>query len=263
MRYVVSRSGILWVCSALVALLLAVAVVAPLPFTVVVPGMTANTLGSYHGQQVVTVSGIETRKTSGKLLLTTIAATGPNARVGLTDVVRAWFNTKQAAMPRDAVYPSGESNKEIEERNAKEMTESQNAAYQAALRHLGLSADQVKVALRLTDVGGPSAGLMFTLGIIDKIDGNGRGGDLTGGRTIAGTGTITAGGVVGPVGGVPLKEQAAKRDGATVFLVPAAECADATAEQPQGLRLVPVRTLDSALTALTALATGQGAVPSC
>ena len=90
----------------------------------------------------------------------------------------------------------------------------------------------MKVSLQLADVGGPSAGLLFTLGIIDKIDGDGHGGDLTGGRTIAGTGTIDASGKVGAVGGVPLKEQAARRDGATVFLVPRAECSDATAGLP-------------------------------
>jgi PDZ domain-containing protein len=115
----------------------------------------------------------------------------------------------------------------------------------------------VQVTLRLADVGGPSAGLFFTLGIIDKIDGN-----LTGGRSIAGTGTIKANGDVGPVGGVTLKTKAAKRDGATVFLVPKAECGDAKALRPEGLRLVPVTDLDGALDSLKALKDGRR-VPSC
>lgn len=104
---------------------------------------------------------------------------------------------------------------------------------------------------------------MFTLGIVDKIDGNGSGGDLTAGRRIAGTGTITAAGAVGAVGGVSLKTQAARRDGATVFLVPKDECADAEAELPAGLRLVPVTTLDGAISALRALDGSGGKVPSC
>jgi PDZ domain-containing protein len=112
-------------------------------------------------------------------------------------------------------------------------------------------------------VGGPSAGLLFTLGIIDKLDGNGSGGDLTAGRTIAGTGTIDGDGTVGAVGGVALKTQAARRDGATVFLVPKAECSDAKSELPKGLRLIPVTTLKSAVNALVALESGKGAVPSC
>jgi PDZ domain-containing protein len=111
-------------------------------------------------------------------------------------------------------------------------------------------------------VGGPSAGLLFTLGIIDKVDGDGSGGDLTGGRVIAGTGTIDASGKVGAVGGVPLKEQAARRDGATVFIVPQDECSDAKAELPSGLKLIPVTTLDGALSALSALRSGQP-TPTC
>jgi PDZ domain-containing protein len=166
-------------------------------------------------------------------------------------------------MPRDAVYPTGGTVKEIEKHNQAEMTQSQDAATVAALKHLGLSSSDVKVSLHLADVGGPSAGLMFTLGIVDKIDGNGSGGDLTAGRRIAGTGTITAAGNVGAVGGVSLKTQAAKRDGATVFLVPKGECSDAEAELPAGLRLVPVTTLDGAISALKALDGSGGKVPSC
>ena len=68
---------------------------------------------------------------------------------------------------------------------------------------------------------------------------------------------------MGAVGGVALKTQAAKRDGATVFLVPKAECSDAESELPKGLRLIPVTTLKSAVESLRALETGTGSVPSC
>jgi PDZ domain-containing protein len=243
--------------------LLATAVFAPLPFTVAQPGMTANVLGENKGEQVITITGAETRRTSGQLRMTTIEATGPDARVDLGDVLDGWFRTDQAVMPRDAVYPSGETVEEIEEYNAAEMKESQVTATTAALTYLGEDAGDIKVTLRLADVGGPSAGLLFSLGIIDKLDGDGSGGDLTGGRVIAGTGTIDTEGKVGAVGGVPLKTQAARRDGATVFLVPKAECADAKAELPKGLRLVPVTTLKGAVDSLVALETGKGTVPSC
>lgn len=257
-----SRARTLAVCSALVAATLAVAAFVPLPFSILVPGMTADTLGADDGTPVISIDGTGTRKTSGKLLLTTIAATEPDAAVKLGDVLGAWFDTDQAALPRASVYPDG-SPEEIEKHNAAQMTESQDDATAAALTHLGLSPERVKVDLNLADVGGPSAGLMFTLGIIDKIDGDGRGGDLTGGMTIAGTGTITPSGEVGAVGGVPLKELAAERDGASAFLVPKAECATAKAQVPEGLRLVPVRTLDGALDALRALRGDGGRVPSC
>ncbi|GAA4001245.1 hypothetical protein GCM10022232_44490 [Streptomyces plumbiresistens] len=243
--------------------LLATAAFAPLPFSLTRPGLTANVLGENKGTPVITVSGAPTRDTTGQLRMTTIEATNPDTRVSLGDVLDAWFATDQAVMPRDAVYPSGQSVKEIEQYNTEQMQESQDAATTAALNYLDLSDKDIKVTLKLADVGGPSAGLLFTLGIIDKLEGDGSGGDLTGGRTIAGTGTIEANGEVGAVGGVALKTQAARRDGATVFLVPKDECSDAKSELPKGLRLIPVTTLKGAVNALTALESGKGSVPSC
>ncbi|MFD9824045.1 S16 family serine protease [Streptomyces violascens] len=245
-----------------VVALLAVACFAPLPFAVAQPGPTANVLGDDGGKPVITISGAPTRPTSGQLRMTTIVATGPDADVGISDVVDGWFRTDRAVMPRDSVYPGGGSEEEISEHNQAQMKQSQDAASVAALGYLGLSPDKVKVDLHLADVGGPSAGLLFTLGIIDKLNGNGSGGDLTGGRSIAGTGTITGDGDVGAVGGVALKTQAAARDGATVFLVPKAECSDAQSELPKGLRLIPVTTLKGAVSALQALQKGAP-VPSC
>jgi len=258
-----TRPQALAVCALPVVALIATAVFAPLPFSLAQPGMTANVLGDNQGTPVITISGAKTRETSGQLRMTTIEATNPDTHVSLGDVISAWFDTDRAVMPHDSVYPSGQSTKEIEQHNSAQMKESQDAATQAALDYLHLSDDKVKVTLKLADVGGPSAGLLFTLGIIDKLDGNGGGGDLTGGRDIAGTGTIDDDGTVGAVGGVALKTQAARRDGATVFLVPKAECSDAKSELPKGLRLIPVTTLKGAVTALTSLETGKGSVPSC
>ncbi len=246
----------------MVGLLVTVAL-APLPFSVAQPGMTANVLGENKGEPVITISGAQARRTSGQLRMTTIEATGPDARVGLGDVLDGWFRTDQAVMPREAVYPSGDTTEEIQEHNEAEMKESQDTATEAALAYLGEDSGDVRVTLRLADVGGPSAGLLFSLGIVDKLDGDGSGGDLTGGRVIAGTGTIDTSGKVGPVGGVALKTQAARRDGATVFLVPEAECSDAKTELPKGLRLIPVTTLKGAVGSLVALETGKGSVPSC
>jgi PDZ domain-containing protein len=251
------------VCALPVVALLVTALLAPLPFSVAQPGLTADVLGENKGDPVITISGAATRRTTGQLRMTTIEATGPDAHVSLGDVLDGWFRTDQAVMPRDSVYPSGDSVKEIEQHNTAQMKESQDDATKAALGYLGKSADDVEVTLKLADVGGPSAGLLFTLGIIDKLDGDGSGGDLTGGRTVAGTGTIDTGGKVGAVGGVALKTQAARRDGASVFLVPKAECSDATSELPEGLRLVPVTTLKGAVSALVALEKGKGSVPSC
>lgn len=242
--------------------LFAVAALAPLPFVIAQPGLTADVLGSRDGKQVISITGAPTRETTGQLRMTTIQATGPSTSVTLPELVGDWFDTTRAVMPRESVYPSGGSDKEIEKHNLEEMTKSQSTASAAALGFLHKDPKDVKVELNLADVGGPSAGLLFSLGIVDKLDGNGSGGDLTGGSTIAGTGTITADGEVGAVGGVALKTQAARRDGASVFLVPAAECSDAKSELPEGLRLVPVTSLTDAVSALRALQKGEQA-PSC
>ena len=93
--------------------------------------------------------------------------------------------------------------------------------------------------ISLGDIGGPSAGLMFALAVVDKLTP----GELTGGRFVAGTGTITQDGVVGPIGGIPFKMRAARDAGATEFLVPADNCAEAVANAPDGLQLLRVGTL--------------------
>ncbi|NUP23903.1 MAG: hypothetical protein HOZ81_49195 [Streptomyces sp.] len=254
-----SRPRAIAVCALPVVALLATAAFAPLPFSLTQPGLTADVLGENKGDPVITISGAPTRDTSGELRMTTIEATSPDTDVRLGDLVDAWFRTDKAVMPRDSVYPSGRSTREIEQYNTEQMKESQDAATEAALNYLDLTDKNIKVTLKLADVGGPSAGLLFSLGIIDKLNA----GDLTGGRTIAGTGTIDPDGKVGAVGGVSLKTQAAKRDGATVFLVPKAECSDAKAELPKGLRLIPVTTLKGAVTSLESLENGKGSVPSC
>ncbi|MCF4138564.1 hypothetical protein L1856_20385 [Streptomyces sp. Tue 6430] len=258
-----TRPQALAVCALPLVALLATAGFAPLPFSVAQPGMTANVLGDNKGTPVITISGAPTRDTTGQLRMTTIEATGPDTHVTLGEVIDGWFRTDQAVMPRDAVYPAGDSTKEIERYNTEQMEKSQDTATEAALRYLDRTGDGIEVTLRLADVGGPSAGLLFSLGIVDRLDGDGSGGDLTGGRTIAGTGTIDANGKVGAVGGVALKTQAARRDGATVFLVPKAECSEAKSELPEGLRLIPVTTLEGAVDSLVELEKDQGSVPSC
>ncbi|HVF19424.1 MAG TPA: PDZ domain-containing protein [Mycobacteriales bacterium] len=102
------------------------------------------------------------------------------------------------------------------------------------------------VSLRTDDVGGPSAGLMFALGIIEALTPE----SLTDGVHVAGTGTITDDGEVGPIGGIQQKLIAAERAGATHFLVPAGNFVDAQGARPEGLELHRIATLADALEAL-------------
>ncbi|MER5882859.1 S16 family serine protease [Streptomyces sp. NPDC001941] len=257
-----SRSRALALCAVPVVALFATAAFAPLPFVIAQPGATHDVLGADRGKPVIEISGAPVRATEGQLRMTTILATGPSAENRITDVADAWFRSDREVLPRQSVYPQGQSDQQVEKHNLDQMTQAQDSAVTAALGYLKRDPAKVKVRLTLADVGGPSAGLLFSLGVVDKLDGDGAGGDLTGGRVIAGTGTITPDGKVGPVGGVGLKPQAAGRDGAKVFLVPAGQCAEAGAEVPAGMKLVPVGTLQEAVKVLKALKSG-GSVPSC
>lgn len=109
------------------------------------------------------------------------------------------------------------------------------------------------VRVNLESVGGPSAGLIFSLAIIDKLSA----GDLTGGRVIAGTGTMSYDGEVGPIGGIVQKMHGAKRDGAEWFLAPVQNCRETIGEVPDGLRVVAVSSLAEAREAVEAIAAGD------
>ncbi len=120
-------------------------------------------------------------------------------------------------------------------------------------------ADPAKdVKFEVGSIGGPSAGLMMTLSIIDQMTP----GDLSHGEFIAGTGTIDPTGKVGEIGGINHKIEAAKDAGATMFLVPAGNCSLATADAPDGIELVKVETLTGAVDALATVGTDK-ARPHC
>ncbi|MBY8865104.1 MULTISPECIES: YlbL family protein [Streptomyces] len=116
------------------------------------------------------------------------------------------------------------------------------------------------IDIKLADVGGPSAGLMFALGIYDKLTP----GSLTGGKFVAGTGTIDDDGKVGPIGGIEMKTVGARDKGAQYFLTPADNCAAAASDTPSGLTLVKVKTIGDALGALKDISAGKTAdLPKC
>ncbi|MFF5564578.1 PDZ domain-containing protein [Streptomyces sp. NPDC012623] len=116
------------------------------------------------------------------------------------------------------------------------------------------------VDIKLADVGGPSAGLMFALGIVDKLSP----GSLTGGKFVAGTGTIDDDGKVGPIGGIGMKLVGARKAGAQYFLTPDQNCATAASDIPAGLTLVKVKTLADAKKSLDRISAGKTTgLPSC
>jgi len=118
----------------------------------------------------------------------------------------------------------------------------------------------VTVTFGTKDVGGPSAGMMFALGIYDLLTP----GALTGGMKVAGTGTIDSRGEVGPIGGIQQKLVGARRAGARWFLAPASNCDEVVGHVPQGLRVVRTSTLHESRLAVEAIAAGRGqSLPTC
>ncbi|NHN56475.1 PDZ domain-containing protein [Calidifontibacter sp. DB0510] len=118
----------------------------------------------------------------------------------------------------------------------------------------------VTIKVNVGDVGGPSAGMMFTLAIYDKLTP----GALTGGKRVAGTGTISEDGSVGPIGGIRQKMVGAKDAGAKFFLAPQSDCGDARGYVPSGLTVISVTTVQQAIAQLKKIAGGQTTgFPSC
>ncbi|MDR7328728.1 YlbL family protein [Corynebacterium guangdongense] len=118
--------------------------------------------------------------------------------------------------------------------------------------------DGVEVDYNLQDVGGPSAGMMFSLAVIDKLSP----GPLNGGKFVAGTGTITPDGAVGPIGGIVHKVDAAEAQGAELFLAPAENCAEAVSRDHGDMVVASVANLDEAIAAMDTFAAG-GEVTTC
>ncbi|HEX3814969.1 MAG TPA: PDZ domain-containing protein [Mycobacteriales bacterium] len=317
----------------------------PVQYAAMGPGVTFNTLGKdTDGKQIVEIKGRTTNKVRGHLNMTTVSELD---HLDVLSAIRGWLSHDEAVVPREVLFPPGQTDKQIQQQNAEDFVQSQDSATSAALSYLhypnkvvvgalpdgspsaktlavgdsidtvdgttvkdvdGLHAILTKltpgtkvkvgfthkhkpatgtitttkaakgakgaalgisvvfepvapfdITISLANIGGPSAGLMFALGILEKV---GTGGDLTGGTFIAGTGTIDPTGKVGAIGGIPLKMIGAKRAGAKVFLVPAANCAEAEGNHPSGLRLVKVSSLSGAVEALKSLQHG-GNPPSC
>ena len=337
-----SRRPLTLLLSALLAVgLVAGALLVALPYVSLGPGPTFNTLGDEGGTPVIRIEGRPSYPAPGHLNLTTV---GVRSRLTLAEALAGWLRRDEAVLPRELVFPPGESDAQVDAENTRQMTESQDAATTAALTQLGIpvevhvddvakgspadgklqagdlltgvdgttvtgpaqlrrliaarpvggtvrigyrrgsrSGEQVltttssgespprpvvgvgtrtsypfTVKIGLKDVGGPSAGLMFALGVVEKLEP----GSLTDGRFVAGTGEIAPDGTVRPIGGIQQKVVAARRAGAVLFLVPAANCRDAAANAPAGLQLAKVTSLADALHALQVVHQG-GQPPGC
>lgn len=220
----------------------------PLPYVIVEPGPAFNVLGESKGVEVITVEGGDSSDNPGSLDLLTISVFGSPAQTPtFFELVQPFFSTDRSIVPLEVFYPVGESVAETDRRNRLDFEQSQALAIAAAKSALPPEvASRLTVKLNLASVSGPSGGLMFALGIIDKATPE----SLTGGKKIAGTGTISADGTVGPIGGIDFKMISAARSGDRYFLAPKENCDEVVGHIPTDLSVFAVRDIKDALEVL-------------
>lgn len=242
-----------------------IALFLPSAYVVEEPGPTQDVLGKSFGKYVINVKNSAVKNTdykssskSGKLLLVTVNTSGiPGYEIPNIYAIASWFDSKKQVLPREVLVPVNQNASDYKKETNKQMASSQSSAQVAALdyakKHLNVNVKNVKIKLHIDDIGGPSAGMMYALGILNKLTNT----DLAGGKIIAGTGTIDNSGKVGPIGGIRLKMISAKRDGAKWFLAPNSNCNEVVGNIPQGLKVVSVKTLDDAYKALVKIKAGK------
>jgi len=236
-------------------LILVLSLFIPLPFAILLPGPATDVLGPVV--QVPSRFADQVPTPTGKLMLTTVSISTPNTKVFGFEVLARWIQADGVVIPKSVIY---EPNANVEEENRASLAEmdgSQNNAIAAAFNYLNMNEPDLAPYLQsgelndqlvqfdLPNTGGPSGGLIFALGIIEKLNSA----QLVRGRLIAGTGTINKKGDVGPIGGIEDKLIGAKRAGATLFIAPIDNCIDIS-HIPSGLQIVAVSTLAQAVTLL-------------
>jgi len=331
-------------------ILLAAAMFIPVPYVMSAPGPVFNTIGEVNDIELISISGAPSYPTEGELDMTTVSEFGgPQDGLEMFQAIWGWVSPERKVVPRESVYPEGETEAENAARNVEAFSTSQSYAIAAAMDYLeqpineqvivtsvgmGTPAqdklragdeilevdgvvmtapEQVVDAVRskpigtelnfslvrsgskldvivtsstrpddpateqdeatipyigigidvnysadfeikfgVTGVGGPSAGMMFAIGIVDKLTP----GALTQGKIIAGTGTIDPDGNVGEIGGIQQKLIGARDAGAVLFLAPQGNCDEVIGYIPDGLTVASVATLEDAMTAVAAFNSG-------
>ncbi|MFH8571618.1 PDZ domain-containing protein [Streptomyces sp. NPDC017993] len=214
----------------------------------VVKDMPAD--GQLHAGDVIkAVDGKQVTEAAGVAKLVTVHKPGEKVRFTIIPAKTAAAAEKQGKRPAAGAKDITLTTEKAEDGRA-------IVGIQAEMDHILPFTIDVKLA----DVGGPSAGLMFSLGIVDKLTAQ----DLTGGKFVAGTGTIDDKGKVGPIGGISMKTVGARDKGAEFFLTPKDNCATAAKDTPAGLTLVKVGTIGDAVKALQKIRSGDTeSLPSC
>lgn len=252
------------VVTATLGIFFALATIAPLPFAIVLPGEAQNIF-----KGVITIKDLDSYPATGRIDLMSIRVTNPDTWIFGPELIYSWISAERAVYPKSAIYPPGTSAKAESKQAKADMVGSQSKAITAAVNYLQshpeilapLSAsgssdqkiataradalDSKKIKFKVGETGGPSGGLVFAIGLVELLTEK----DLMQGRHIAGTGTISDRGVVGPIGGINEKILSAKKVGATIFFAPVGN-AEEIAKTPQGIKVITVATLAQAVSYL-------------
>ena len=234
------------------------ALLAPMPFAIIQPGPVTNLLS-----KGIKISGDSndklTDKIDGKLFSLSVYVSNPDTRPPGIMVLEAWLNGDSVVLPSEVVYQEGETTKSANAKGAKEMLKSETAAAIAAANFLKNMQPDKPLTWKVSDidfvmkrVGGPSAGLAFSLALISKLSNP----ELISGRNIAVTGTISESGRVGSVGGIDQKLVAARNAGATIVVIPKVNCRDITFAE-KDLQVMAVNNLSEAFHGLIEPKIGQ------
>jgi len=248
--------------SLVLALFFGCAFLAPLPFVVLMPGNAQNVLDQSAKEKTIALSktapnSLKLYPSDGNVYLLSILITNPAAYVTGVELLYSWMKSEYAVMPRSLFYKDGRS-AEAEKAIAKtEMADSQVVAKSVALEYLEKYYPQSSTVvikpsdldISLAKTGGPSGGLAFAIGIIELLTSE----NILQGKSVAVTGTIDSAGKVGSIGGVAEKILAAKKAGATLILIPEANCQDLApnlATIPSEIKVAAVSSLEEAMAAL-------------
>jgi Lon-like protease len=163
------RTTSLVAAGAVLAVLLLVSFKASMPYVVMSPGLTENTLGSVGGDPVIEIAGHKTYPTSGHFDLTTVSVTSPDYQPRLTELLSAWWDKDEIVIPRDIVYPPEKSVSQVEQENKQEMDTSQNSAIAAGLGEAGIRSAHVRIGA--VEKGAPAEGVLQKGDVIVSVDG--------------------------------------------------------------------------------------------
>jgi len=186
---------------------------------------------------------------SGKIIAADFIRSVDGQKVSTIEQLREKVNLYDGSKPITLVVSRNSQEKSFELTPVKDETGAYRVGILVGYRY----EFPVNIKLQLGDVGGPSGGMIFALGIYDELTP----GSLLGNSHVAGTGTISDSGEVGPIGGIQQKLYGASQAGAKYFLAPADNCSEVIGNIPEGLQVFRVKTFDEALTAVEKIGKGQ------